>query len=324
MPAPKKAKAPVKAQAPAAAPAPAPVEQIKPDKPQWSCEIIKNPARQSVPYTVGEVFTLTCNGSALTLKEPLRVELPEGMEYALVLLKPLEMTSTRISYEATSYRAGRAEFPFLHIVDAGGGGFVSQPQQLSLESLLPNPPPKQPYGAAEPMPMGWPVWIFFVALVTLIVLMGWAGIFFKKRIQRKNLEKNIRKFLSPMGSHSQFSKDIRVLRSGVLFSERYEWSPTQVQDYLSKLNEHFRMFLLREFTVPATTWSTRQTLKEIKYKAKGSYAQFRDPLDKAFRELDRAMGAPEHLKSKDCDQLTKIVMKAVDQIWSAKRRGASA
>lgn len=322
MPAPKKSKVAAPAQAPKTA-AQAPVEMVKPDKPEWNCEIVKNPQHESKPFTVGDVFVFTCSGAELSLKEPLRVELPENMDYALVFLKKLELTSTKISYEATSYRAGTAQLPWVHVVDASGGGFISQPQQLTLQSVLPNPPPKQPFGPAEPLPMGWPVWIFFVALVVAVIVMGWAGIFFKKRIQRKNLEKNIRKFLSPMGSYSQFSKDVRVLRSGVLFSERYEWTAAQVQDYIAQLNEHFRMFLLREFTVPATSWSTRQTMREIKYKSKYSYPLFRDHLHKAFRELDRAMGAPEHLKSKDCDQLTKIVMTAVDKVWTLKRREKS-
>lgn len=322
MPAPSKQKkqsAPKKAIAPAPTPE-APQQPVKPNKPQWNCEIAKNPQRPA-ELTVGEVFSFTCSGAELSLKEPIKIELPEGMDYGLVLLKKLELTNTKLTYEATSYRATTTEFPFVNVIDANGGGFISQPIKLTLQSVLPNPPPKAPYGGIAPMPMVWPVWLFFAAVVVVLVLMGWAGVFFKKRIQRKNLEKNIRKFLSPMGSYSQFSKDVRVLRSGVLFSERHEWPQAQVQDYITKLNEHFRMFILREFTVPATSWSTRQTMKEIKLKSKNSYGEFRDSLHKAFRELDRALGATEQLKSKDCDQLTKIVMKAVDEVWSVTRKG---
>ncbi len=314
----KKSVAPAKESAPST-----PTEASRPEKPQWTCEIVKNPQRPEV-LTVGEVFSFTCSGAELSLKEPLRAEMPEGMEYGLVLLKKLELTSGKITYEATSYRAGTAKIPFVHVVDADGAGFVSQPLQLTLQSVLPNPPPKAPFGPVSPMPMGWPVWLFFTALVIVLVLMGWAGVFFKKRIQRKSLEKNIRKFLSPMGSYSQFSKDVRLLRSGVLFSERHEWSQAQVQGYISKLDEYFRMFLLREFTVPAITWTTRQTLAEIKRKSKHTYPLFRDPLHKAFRELDRALGSPENLKSKDCDQLTTIVMKAVDKVWAYKTKEKSA
>lgn len=293
----------------------------KPQKPQWECQITSTPQVPEKGFTVGEVFTLSCQGSELDLVEPLRLNWAEEKQYSIVLLKKLELTKTKIAYEATSYRTGNSEHPFLDFVDANNGGFISQPLKLSVGSVLPQPPPESPYGPVAPMAMGWPVWLFFAALVVFLVIVGWFGLFLRRRLQRKNLEKNIRKFLSPMGSYHQFSKDIRKLRSGVLFSERHEWSSPQVQDYMVQLNEHFRMFLLREFTVPATTWSSRQTQNDIRRKAKFSYHVFGESLRKALQEMDRALGSYEKMTSRDCDQLTKMVMKTVDKIWSCKTMG---
>lgn len=309
---------------PAPSNTPAQQEIVKPQKPEWTCEITTAP-KAAEGFTVGEVFELSCQGSPLTLKEPIKIVLPEQNDYAIVLLQKKELTDTTLKYEATHYRAGTTKFPFLDFVDASGGGFISQPMETKVASVIKqNPPPENIYGGIAPLPMVWPMWIFFAAFVTLLVVIGWIAIFLKKRIQRKNLEKNIRKFLSPMGSYHQFSKDIRQLRSSVLFSDRHEWPAPQVQNYISDLNEHFRMFLLREFTVPATTWSSRETQKEIKRKSKDTYPLFRDPLRKALQELDRARGSFESLKSRDCDQLTQIVVKAVDAIWMNKRKGKSA
>jgi hypothetical protein len=257
----------------------------------------------------------------LNLKEPLRIELPEEFDHSIVLLKKLELTSTKIAYEATHYQAGKFELPFINIVDANNSGFISQPMNFQVQSVIGQPAPEKIYGGVAPMPLGWPVWIFFTILVTIVVIMAWVALFFKSRVQKKNLEKNIRKFLSPMGSYHQFSKDIRVLRSRVVFSERHEWSQPQLQNYIFDLNEHFRMFLLREFTVPATTWSSRQTQKAIKKRARLTYPFFRDTLSTALRELDRARSSYEGMTSKDCDQLTKIIVKSVESIWAYKYKG---
>lgn len=81
------------------------------------------------------------------------------------------------------------------------------------------------------------------------------------------------------------------------------------------------MFLLREFTVPATTWSSRQTQSAIKPKAKYSFHLFRDSLRKALQELDRALSSYEQMKSHDCDQLTRMVVKTVDDIWACRNKG---
>lgn len=293
----------------------------KPNKPEWQCELTKPPADPQVGYTVGEVFTLSCHGQELDLVEPLRVELSEEAQYGVVLLKKLELTKTKMSFEATSYRAAKIKYPYLHIVDGKGNGFVSQPLEITLGSVLPNPPPQQIYGGIGPFVMSWPIWLFFTLAVLFILGAGWTAIFLKRRFQRKSLEKNIRKFLSPLGSYHQFSKDIRKLRSGVLFSSRHEWSKAQTENYLNDLDEHFRMFLLREFIVPATTWSSRQILKEIRPKAKHSYHLFKDSLRKTLQELDRAKTSQEQLQSSDCDQLTKIAVKTVDTIWSYKSKG---
>ncbi|MCC6137226.1 MAG: hypothetical protein IT287_01230 [Bdellovibrionaceae bacterium] len=298
----------------------APAEPQKPQKPEWQCEISK-PTEKEGSFTVGEVFAINCQGPELSLTEPLQVKFPEGKEYSLVLLKKLELTSTKLSFEATSYRATQHSFPYLDFVDAKGGGFVSQPLNLQVMSLLPQPPPKTIAAGYGPVTMGWPVWLFFTIFLIVAVLMGWTFVFFRKRIQRKNLEKNIRKFLSPLGSYHQFSKDVRKLRSSVLFSERHEWPTPQVQSYIVDLDQHFRMFLLREFTVPATSWTSRQTQKAIKSKAKHSYHIFSDSLRKALQELDRALSSFEQMKAHDCDQLTRMVVKTVEAIWACRNKG---
>lgn len=292
-----------------------------PNKPKWECSILTAP-KDPNGFTVGEVFEIQCQGESLALKEPLQTKFPDNQKHALDLLQPVEITPNKIVYKATAYRPGQLKFEYVDFEDAQGHGFISGPMQLTVASTvaLQDPPPEQPFGSIAPMSMAWPFWIFFSAAVALLVLFGWALIFFRRRIQRKNIEKNIRKFESPMGSYHQYSKDVRLLKRSVVFSTHREWSEAQVGSYLEKLDEYYRMFILREYVVPADIWPTKNIVKEIKRKDRNGYKVYGPAVKKAFHELERAKGHVSKIKSMDCEQLTNICSQAVDAMWKYKRR----
>jgi len=294
-----------------------------PNKPKWECAIISQP-KQPTGFTVGEKFTFACSGEPLELKEPLTVKLPEKFQYALVLLKPIEATNNKISYEATSYRAGQFKFDFLDIVDGNGQGFISNPMQWQTASVMdPQKPQEQPFGPIGPMSMGWPFWFFFSIGVAIAVILGWFLVFSRHRLQRKNLERNIRKYQSPMGSYHQFSKDIRMLKRGVVFSPRVEWPESQVNNYLQRLDEVYRMFILREYIVPAHTWSTNAVIKHMKRKDRNGYPAYEAAVIKAFKELERSRGQTGKVTGMDCEQITNICSVAVDSMWKHKVKKAA-
>jgi hypothetical protein len=303
------------------APSPSPTK-LTGHKVQWNCKV-ETPPKDEKGYTVGEVFEWECGGPALTLKEPLKVQLPEQGAYALVLLKPLKISENSIRYQATSYRVGNIKFETLDVIDSEGRGFMTDRFELKTQSIIdPQNPPKEPYGPLAPYKMGWPMWIFFSAVVVVLVLIAWSLVFFRRRLQKNILEKNIKKFQTPLGAYHQFSKDLRALKRSFVFSEYQTWTPEQTAEFLSKLNESFRLFVLREFTVPATTWSISPILREIKRKDPGGFDKYKGALLKAFRELDRARNNIAGLKNEDCEQIAQICWLAVDLIWKTKREGA--
>ncbi len=291
-----------------------------PKKPQWECSRQTEP-KDTKGFTVGETFQITCTGTSLELVEPLKIINPEKMEYSLVYLKTLKKSENELTFLATSYASKTISHPFIHVTDANGGGFISQRFEVRSQSVLDpqKPPPEAPFGPIQPMPMAWPYWIFFAALLVVVVLFGWVLIFVRRIFQRKNLEKNIRKFQSPLGSYHQFSKDLRLLKRGVLFSEKAIWDEGQTQSFLTKLDEIYRMFVLREYTVPAFKWSTSQIAKHVSQKNKTGYPHFKSDFLKAFQELERAKAHIQELKPQDCEQLTKLCALAVDTMWKYKK-----
>jgi hypothetical protein len=273
---------------------------------------------------VGEVFEVSCAGQSLELEEPFKIINPESQEYSVVYLKTINKTPNELTFLATSYASKTLQHPFLHIADAKGGGFVSQKIEIRSQSVIdPQNPPQNIYGPIQPMTLNWPYWIFFAGLLVFVVLLGWGGLFFRRVIQRKNLEKNIRKFQSPMGSYHQFSKDLRLLKRGVVFSDNVVWPESQTQSYLAKLDEIYRMFILREYTVPALTWPTAQIARHVFKKNKSGYKHFESAFLKAFKELERAQAHIADLKPRDCEQLTHYCWLAVDAMWKQRSSGGT-
>ncbi len=293
-----------------------------PKKPQWECSLKTEP-KDAKGYTVGEVFQVDCAGTSLTLTEPLKAVNPEAAKYSFVYLRTLKKSENEISFLATTYASKTVQHPFLHIEDAQGGGFISQKIEIRAQSVIdPQKPPQGPYGPITPIALSWPYWIFFAMIIMATVLVGWFMIFLRRHFQRKNLEKNIRKFESPLGSYHQFSKDLRLLKRGVVFTDA-KWSESQTQGYIDKLDEIYRMYVLREYIVPALKWSPAQIAKHLNKKFKKEFRQFKDPFWKAFKELERAQGHIQDIKARDCEQLTQFCWVAVDAMWKAKKEKPS-
>ncbi len=289
-----------------------------PQKPKWECNMQTQP-KDSKGFTVGEIFQINCAGESLELVEPLKIVNAEAIKYSVVYLKTLKKSENELQFLATSYASKPVSHPFLHVSDAKDSGFISQAMEIRTQSVVdPQNPPQSPFGPIQPMAMNWPYWIFFAGLLFAAVLIGWAAVFIRRTVQRRNLERNIRKFQSPIGSYHQFSKDLRLLKRGVLFSQNANWDDTQTKQYLEKLNEVFRMYVLREYTVPALTWSIARIAQHIRKKNKNGYGHFKNAILKAFKELERAQSNIKDLKPQDCEQLTQLCWLAADLMWKHK------
>lgn len=303
----------------------------------WSCSVTSNPKDKN-GFTVGEVFQLQCEGPSAFLKEPLHIELPDVMlpakegsapqkdtteKYKLVLLQPTSLSDNKIEYSATSYIPGEHAFKSFKIVDTDKKEILISPLALKVQSVIdPQQQKPEPFGPIHPLRMEWPVWLFFTAVIILLVLVGWAIVFFRRWAQKKSIERNIKKYLSPMGSYHQYHKDLRLLKQGVVFTSHQSWSSEEIKKYMIQLEEHFKMFLLREFIIPAPSWSQAVILKAVKQKDKKGFALYQKSLIKALNELEKYKEGLDSLKPKDCEQITALCAQAVDSIWSSQKTKA--
>jgi len=88
---------------------------------------------------------------------------------------------------------------------------------------------------------------------------------------------------------------------------------------VQSLDEIFRMYLLREFFVPALDWDSSLTLKTLSKQDKKRFFRYGHELKRVMQELDQAKKDSDKLKSQDCKQLTQMTARVSQQIWKARK-----
>ena len=61
----------------------------------------------------------------------------------------------------------------------------------------------------------------------------------------------LKKHDTALGAFNQFNKDMRLLERQSVFKKNDEWSISEKQSYTEELDHIFRLYLLREFYIPA-------------------------------------------------------------------------
>lgn len=291
---------------------------VKPDLsqlPRWVCRVEGNP--QDNQWTVGEVFYLECEGPQVDFQTSnLKFQLPEGQEYALQILSVVKQSGNALSLKATTYKAGVHDFKDLPLAEGESSKFVMEPLQLSVKSVIQDPQQK-PYGPIMAMKLSYPVWLWFI-LLAFVLLWAFYGIFrFRRNVQKKKVIEELKQHNTAIGAYNQFNKDLRTLRRKNIFTEN--WNQEKKQKYIESLDEIFKMYLLREFYVPALDWNSKLILKEISKDDKRRFAGYQDTLKKFLKEMERAKSDVEKVQVHDCKQLTQMALRTTQTVWQKRR-----
>ena len=70
----------------------------------------------------------------------------------------------------------------------------------------------------------------------------------------RKLTQELARHNTPLGAYPQFCKDLRALDRKYFTLASGRGNPSQ---FIGELNQHFRMYLVREFLLPAHEWSSR-------------------------------------------------------------------
>ena len=208
------------------------------------CQVVReNKDGDSFPLTVGERFELFCSGIwevPISDKAGFKWD-NESHKYILVSLGQLDSGSGRLRLSATSYVAGSHKALVVKLEDSDRV-FVSSPMDLVVESVLEPMKKPEPVPSVGPFSLSYPFWVW--ALFGAFILAIVSSVFFvarKRRAQRKLMEE-LESYMTMLPPFSQFSKDMR------LSARKLSGNPSQDQvlELMAKLDEDFRLYLIRE------------------------------------------------------------------------------
>lgn len=279
----------------------------------WNCSIEGTPNDNQ--WTVGEVFNLQCEGPTVALSgQGLTLKLPEQQIYTLHLLDVIDQTDNKVLFKVTSYRPGEHKVQELKITEAGVPKIQVEPFVFPVQSVIKDPGQK-PYGPIMAFQIAYPQWLWITLVVSAIILVF--GLLFRtyRRSQMRKVLEALKEHNTALGAFNQFNKDIRILTRENLFDQKNGWSQEQKKRYIESLDQIFRMYMLREFIVPALDWGDRLILKTIAKQDRRHFTQYSTDLAKLMAELKRAQKDQDKVQVHDCKQLTQMAQKVTQTIW---------
>ncbi len=285
--------------------------------PKWSCRVEGTPKDQQ--WTVGELFYLSCEGPKADFLSTELTFKAEGLTgFELRALEVTKQTDNALELKATSYVPKPHDFKKLFIYDQGEAVVAVEPFVLPVKSVIKNPQQK-PYGPIGGLSLTYPFWIWLVLGSVLITTVFFGLIRINRRAQMRRVIEELKQHNTALGPFNQFNKDVRLLGRQYIFGEKRDWDDAKKQRYIESLDEVFRMFLLREFFVPALEWNSNLILKTIAKQDKRRFVRYGDELQKFLKELDRAKSDTHKLQVHDCKQLTQMAKRVSQRIWKTRK-----
>jgi len=282
------------------------------DVPVWTCDF-----EAPEHLTVGHHFRLRCHGDiAVDWSADLPVIKPAKAEdeFALVILSAEQLKPQAVQLTVTGYRPGDHAPEYVRVMQ-GSRGFETEKPKWKIESVIAqdSAPPK-PYPSVGPFSVFGPPWLaltLYLVLILAAVLLGRAIYrWIKRRAFRRELEAQ-RTALSPV---RQFYRDARALRRRL----NQATDSDELRRVGVDLDRQFRLFLMREFEVPALTSSDAGLVKELRRHHRPVMDVAGDDLRKTLRELSRAQARPATLAA-DVDQLLRMCVDVTEMIERGRK-----
>lgn len=286
---------------------------------QCKVEIPEVPELTSQELTVGREFLLVCEGEfPKTLKqEELKFILQPAEKYQIHLLSFEFRSPNQADLKVTSYKAGQFQFQNLQITD-GTETLELGPIQYAVQSVLPQgeqgqPPPKQePYGPIGPASVSTPLlyWAILAGIVALLLGAVFSRIY--RMVQRKNMLARLKEHDAAMSPISQFHQSMRKLqRSNTVFFGGAA-SAEDIKACVKETEQMLRLFLTRQYQLPAFEWSQRLILKDLKKHHPAVFAEFGNILAKLMKEYSRAQEDQENLTTQDALNIATATRKMIE------------
>ncbi len=290
------------------------------DKIILNCHVEGSDPSTAKPLTVGDTFKVECATERFVLN-PAKLKFITKKPYQLQILKTEMQPDGRLQLMVTSYQVGDFKEDDLNLSD----GIAQVPVkgiEFKVESVIDKQnPPKGPYGPFGGYMLTMPMFYLW-SVIGLVVLVG-LGVTFKvlRRWQQKRLIDGLKKHDSRLGPQTQLHVRFRQLERS-RFLEGGE-----VQKHLAEIDDILRLFIIRQFKIPAYDWSDRLIIKDFQHRFGFLGSDASKELMVLLRETRKTKSSAV-AQSKDVEQLTRKIKRWADQVdrmtgSHSRHRGAS-
>lgn len=259
--------------------------------------------------TVGREFLLVCDGEFPKdlQQEKLQFALKPEQKFHIHLLGFEFRSPMQADIKVTTYKAGEMQIDDLQLTD-GAQTLSLGPVQFGVASVLPPPQPSQPgeqpvkqepFGPIGPASIGVPMlyWGLVAAVLGLVALIAISRIY--RIVQRRNMLERLREHDSSLTPLSEFHQNYRRLqRANPVFFGK-EASKAEIDEVLVETHKMFKLFLTRQFRIPALEWSERLVMKDLKKYHRDVYVEAGEGLDHLFHEYQHAFKDRQNLTTTD-------------------------
>lgn len=320
---------------------------------QCKLDIPQVPDLPDNQLTVGREFLFVCEGEFprdLNQEKLELVKTPE-MKYQIQLLGFEFRSPTQADVKVTSYVVGQQKFEQLQLTDGtyslnlgdqafgvitvitpeeiqkqkelfGEAGATENPATFSGEPVQ-NPAAPQgqgqgaqikPYPAMGPVEISLPTvyWASGLALLGLILVLISFKVF--RKIQRANLLERLKQYDSAQTPAQEFHSSFRRFQRTNQVFYGQEVSSEEVQSAVQTAAKAFRIYLTRQFQVPALEWSAKLILQNLRKYHVAVYQEHHAAISKLLVEYALAEQDLSKLTKVDALNLANNTRKLVEQL----------
>lgn len=270
------------------------------------CSVVNAGGEDAQKLTVGDLFKVECPTRSFVLN-PSKLKFVTKRPYDLQIIKTEIQPDGRLQLAVTSYQVGDFKADKLKLSD----GLAEVPVEgihFKIESVIDKEnPPQGPYGPYGAHVLSLPPLYFWSFLG--LVLLGAIGLGFKswRKLQRKRLIDGLKKHDSRLGPQTQLHVRFRQLERQRLLEGG------ELANYMKEVEDILRVFVIRQFKIPAYDWSDRLILADFQKR----YAFLGLDLAKELMVLLRETRKVRELKTpqiKDIEQVVRKIKRWADQV----------
>jgi len=287
------------------------------DIPVWNCQFEGGDLSS---LTVGAKFTMKCHGDIAVSWDqsasPVLVFPKEEDSYSLSILKTDQLAANDVVFEVTAYKPGEHKPEYIRVLQGKGTstekGFEFSKPIWAVKSVLdPQKQQPQPYGPVGPWRLSLPIW-FWAALILALGLLAYAIVRkLRKVAQRRRMLEDLKLHRTALPPLFQFYRDARQIRRRLHTVKENE----ELKKISLDLDREFRLFVLRQFQVPALEWSNRSILEDLRRRHRKTYRLAGDSLRKTLRELEKLRTRID-VTLPDLEQMHRMSLDAAEKLMN--------